>query len=78
MSTQLLRLREVQQRMPRSRSTIYAEIAKGLFPRPLKIGRGSFWPESEIDGLMAAYAGGATHEELRRHCAQFHLRRLDQ
>lgn len=59
MSFLLINLREVRRRLPRSRSTVYAEIAKGIFPRPLKVGRGSFWRDDEIDDLIAAYARGA-------------------
>ncbi len=30
------------------RSKIYQLIAEGLFPRPLKIGRSTFWRESDL------------------------------
>ena len=75
MSFQLINLREVRRRLPRSRSTVYAEIAKGIFPRPLKVGRGSFWRDDEIDDLIAAYARGATLGDLKTLCAGFHDRR---
>ncbi len=75
MSFQLINLREVRRRLPRSRSTVYAEIAKGIFPRPLKVGRGSFWRDDEIDDLIAAYARGATPGDLKTLCAAFHDRR---
>jgi prophage regulatory protein len=75
MSFQLINLREVQQRLPRSRSTVYAEIAKSVFPRPLKVGRGSFWRDDEIDDLIAAYARGAASEDLRSLCEGFYERR---
>jgi len=74
-SIQLLNLREVRRRLPRSRSTIYSEIAKGLFPKPLKIGRGSFWGDHEVDDLIRAYAGGSNHDDLRRLCAELYDRR---
>lgn len=75
MSFQLINLREIQRRLPRSRSTVYAEIAKSVFPRPLKVGRGSFWRDDEIDDLIAAYARGATSEDLRSLCEGFYERR---
>ena len=33
-------------------STIYAEIKAGRFPEPVKLGRSSRWPESEIDAWI--------------------------
>lgn len=35
-------------------STIYAEINAGNFPAPVKLGRSSRWPESEIDAWIEA------------------------
>lgn len=35
-------------------STIYAEIAAGRFPAPVKLGRSSRWPESEVDAWIEA------------------------
>lgn len=46
----LLRLSEVRDRVPYSRSTIYQLIAQGKFPKPISIGeRAVAWLESEID-----------------------------
>lgn len=39
-------------RIPVSRSTWYRGIAAGLYPSPVKLGRISAWPESDIDALM--------------------------
>jgi prophage regulatory protein len=45
-----LRLPEVKSRTGKSSSTIYAEIAAGKFPKPIKIGPNtSGWVESEVD-----------------------------
>ena len=33
-------------------STIYAKIKAGTFPKPVKQGRSSMWPESEIDSYI--------------------------
>lgn len=35
-------------------ATIYAEIKAGRFPKPVKFGRSSRWPESEIDAWIEA------------------------
>lgn len=72
----LINLHEVRRRIPRSRSTLYAEIAAGIFPRPVKVGRGSYWRDDEVDDLVVAYAAGATAEELRALCRSFYERRL--
>ena len=51
----LLRLSEVRQRIGLSRSTIYARIAEGKFPRPVPIGaRAVGFLTSEVDGWIAA------------------------
>jgi prophage regulatory protein len=50
-----LKLSEVQKRVPRSRSRIYEDMAKGEFPRPVKLGpRSVAWLESDIDAWLAA------------------------
>jgi prophage regulatory protein len=58
MSTRLIRLPELLQRVPLSRSTIYLMAAKGEFPAPVKIGpRAVAWPESLIDKWTEAKIG---------------------
>ena len=50
MASAILRLPAVMARTGLSRSTIYHHIAKGIFPRPVKIGpRASGWIEAELD-----------------------------
>jgi predicted DNA-binding transcriptional regulator AlpA len=46
------RLRQVQQRVPLSRSAIYAGMAEGWFPKPFKAGRSNLWVDSEIDDFI--------------------------
>lgn len=54
----LIRLAEVQKRTALSRSAIYARIAGGTFPRPVKQGSSSAWVDVEvqawIDALIAS------------------------
>lgn len=47
----ILRRNQVEARTGLSRSTIYARIAKGSFPRPIDLGGGRAvgWIESEIN-----------------------------
>jgi prophage regulatory protein len=50
-----LRLREVMNRVPYSRATIYRKIGSSEFPRPFDLGgngHGSFWLESEIEAWI--------------------------
>lgn len=48
----LLRLPIIIQRTGFSRSYIYLSIARGDFPRPIKIGRMSGWVSREIDNWI--------------------------
>jgi prophage regulatory protein len=52
----ILRRKQVESRTGLSRSTIYARIAEGLFPRPIDLGGGRAvgWVESEIDAWLQA------------------------
>ena len=46
----LLRRPEVEARTGLSRSSIYARMAEGTFPRPVRLGKyGVAWIEAEID-----------------------------
>jgi prophage regulatory protein len=49
----LLRLAEVVERTGRSRTRIYDDIGKGLFPAPVPIGpRAARWVEGEVDAWI--------------------------
>lgn len=52
----LLRLGQVESRVGLKKSKIYALIAEGKFPRPVKIGHASSWVSTEIDQWIAALA----------------------
>ena len=50
----LLRRPEVQRRTGLGRSTLYAAIADGKFPKPIKLGiRSVAWPSDVIDDWIA-------------------------
>jgi prophage regulatory protein len=50
----ILRRRQVEERTGLSRSTIYAGIAVGAFPAPIKLGaRAVGWLSSEVDGWIS-------------------------
>ena len=49
-----------------ARPTLYEAMAKGLFPRPIKLGeKSSAWPASEVNAILAARIRGATEDEIR-------------
>ena len=55
-----LRLPEVLQRIPVSKSSFWAGIRSGRFPKPVKLTeRTSAWRESDIDALCAKLSGTA-------------------
>jgi prophage regulatory protein len=55
-----LRLAEVRNRVPYSRSTIYQLITQGKFPKPINLGaRAVAWLESDIDEWIAARVGNS-------------------
>lgn len=52
METRLLRMPDVVRRIGLSRPTIYRMIKAGEFPRPVRQGRTSAWPSTEIDSYV--------------------------
>lgn len=49
------RRKEVQALTGLSRSTIYDQMSRGLFPRPIKLtGRAVAWPESSLSAWLEA------------------------
>jgi prophage regulatory protein len=55
MAQKILRRGEVEQATGLPRATIYDKIAKGTFPRPIKLGKRSVgWLEAEISAWQKA------------------------
>lgn len=52
MSEQLLRLAQVSSKVGLHKTAIYARIATGKFPAPVKDGQLSRWLESEVDAYI--------------------------
>ena len=58
-----LRLPQVLERIPVSKSTWWSGIREGRFPKPIKLSvRTSAWLQSDIDDLYDRLAGTATPE----------------
>jgi prophage regulatory protein len=53
MTDRLLTIKEVREVIPLGQSTIYERMARGLFPRSKKVGRLSFWRDSDIQAYIA-------------------------
>lgn len=41
----------------RSRSAIYADLAAGRLPQPIKLGGRIYWPEGEVDAHLCNLRG---------------------
>ena len=66
MLERIVRLPEVRAISGLSRSSIYAHVRHGLFPRPILLGRRMVgWRESEVAAVIAARIRGAEDDELR-------------
>lgn len=54
-SSRILRMPEVEARTGLSRRTIHALVAKGAFPRPIRLSRRTVgWLESELNAWLLA------------------------
>lgn len=65
MTSRLLRLPAVLDRIGIGQSLAYAQVVQGLLPKPVKIQRCSAWPEAEIDAVIAARIAGASDDEMK-------------
>lgn len=66
-SVSLLRMPRVIERTGKSRGAIYADIAEGTFPAPVKIGvRAVAWPSNAIDSWIEGVIQGAPHDAADR------------
>lgn len=60
MNTTILRRPEVEQTTGLSRSTIYAMIAEGTFPKPVKLGKRAVgWRSSDISAWLESREASA-------------------
>jgi len=65
-TVRMLRLPAVCDATGRGRSTLYAEIAAGLFPKAVALGpRNKAWPEHEVNAINRARIAGQGDEALR-------------
>jgi predicted DNA-binding transcriptional regulator AlpA len=53
-------------KLPRTLRAIYGDVAVGRFPRPVKIGRSTYWRESDVDLFIQVGCDMAAFEKARR------------
>ena len=69
----------VLRRMDGSRSTLYAQMDKGLFPQSVKIGkRRVAWLEHEINAMMRAYVSSPSEEDLKAFVKGLEAKRFEE
>lgn len=71
----LLRMPDVKRLSSLARPTIYRDIRRGTFPKPVKIGAVSAWPAAEIAAVNAARIAGKSDDEIRQLVASLHDQR---
>lgn len=72
----MLRIDETLAATGDTRSPMYAKVAAGLFPRPVKLGRrATGWPEHEVEAILVARTAGVTDAELVKLVSTLHDRR---
>lgn len=59
-------------------SAFYEQIAEGLVTKPVKVGRASRWPRSEIQAIVAARIAGKSKAEIRMLVVELHAKRIDE
>ena len=73
---ELLRRPRVEQASGLCRSTLYARIATGLYPTPVRLGpRAVGWPASEVAALNAARIAGRSDTEIHALVVTLHSAR---
>lgn len=62
----ILRRKQVQSASGLSRSTLYARMSEGLWPKPVRLGaRAVGWPSREVAAMNEARIGGASESRIR-------------
>ena len=71
--TTILRLAATLAKTGKTRSPHYADIALGVFTKPVKLGvRAAGWPEHEVEAINAARVAGASDSDLRKLVCKLH------
>jgi len=74
--TPLLRRPAVEAATGKSRSTLYREIARNLFPKPVQIGDERVaWPAHEVAAINQARIAGKSDDEIKQIVVQLEAAR---
>ena len=57
----LMRIPQILEVMPISKSKFWLMVQKGEFPRPIKIGRSSFWTVEQVQAFIEERARQSTN-----------------
>lgn len=65
-NTKFISIDEVLEKTTFGRSSLYAKVSKGLFPKPVKVGsRKIAWPQYEVDQMMDFYLSTTNEEDTK-------------
>jgi prophage regulatory protein len=73
----LLRIPDVKKASGLARPTIYRDIKRGTFPKPVKLGTVSAWPEREVHSIINARVAGKSDDDIRQLVVQLHEQRTN-
>ena len=62
----LLKLADVEKTIGFKKSAIYNLVNDGLFPPPVKFGKSSFWPDYEVERLVAAIIANTSEDQIKK------------
>ncbi|MBT8561283.1 AlpA family phage regulatory protein [Polynucleobacter paneuropaeus] len=57
----LMRIPQILKVMPVSKSKFWLMVQKGEFPKPIKIGRSSFWTIEQVQAFIRDRSGQSTN-----------------
>ena len=61
MNVTLMRIPQILKMMPISKSKFWLMVQKGEFPKPIKIGRSSFWTIEQVQAFIGERARQSTN-----------------
>ncbi|MBU3598798.1 MULTISPECIES: helix-turn-helix transcriptional regulator [Polynucleobacter] len=61
MNVTLMRIPQILKMMPISKSKFWLMVQKGEFPKPIKIGRSSFWTFEQVQTFIGERARQSTN-----------------
>ena len=79
MDHRMMRLKSITKNLVIPRSSLYAQIKDGVFPRPVPIGdRAVAWPQYEVEAIYFARIAGKSKDQMRSLVSSLHQQRESQ